>query len=143
MWQAGRKSRHGQKGKKGQAPQGLHLKRASAQVKLLGGAESPESIWDVRLFFNDVSPEAFRFFSPEPIEVGREVAVTMDDPVRVYARGKVISCTDETQHRIIQEQSYNHRVTLRLRFEGPTEKEDFGKFCKMLADKYIRSSISD
>ena len=86
-----------------------------------------------RVVLNDLSPRGMGLFCSRSMLVGQEVAVTLDEPRRVYLRGRIIWCQEyDTESHVLSQQSYSFRVGIKFVFQSAQEEEAVKAFCEEL-----------
>ena len=96
------------------------------------------AVAEARIILNDISPQAISLFCAAPLAVGIEVAITLEDPTRVYVKGRIVSCLEYELHQhVVSVQNFSYRVGILLSFETPEQKAEFKAFCDMIATKYL------
>jgi hypothetical protein len=134
MWQAPNQKTPpgGKKGSKSRSRRPFHIKRVTAEMRLVQGAGSlvPEAPIKVRLLLNDLSPKGVGLFSTSALQAGQEVALMLSEPSMIYLRGKVSYCQEhEANTHIIAETPFAYRMGIQLIFESPAEEEAVRKYC--------------
>jgi hypothetical protein len=148
MWQTPSRKTRGPKaagkgggGKVVRLQRPMHIRRTAAQIRILAKPTAAAPVTEARLILNDISPNGLSLFCASPLAVGTEVAITLEEPVRVYVRGRIVSCLEyDPGHHIVSAQSFSYRVGILLHFETPTEKAGFKEFVEMIASNYLYTS---
>lgn len=117
----------------------MRLRRTHAQVKILMPPASV--VTDARLLLNEISPNGLSLFCAAPVNVGVEVAITMEDPTRVYVRGRVVSCLEyESSQHVMSTQTYHYRVGVMFLFDTPAERSEFKRYVDSLSQNFLNGA---
>lgn len=134
MWQTNSRSRGsiGQKKKeKKRAKPRVHLKRVTAELKVIGGAlGAPSQVTSARILLNDLSAKGISIFCAEAIPEGTTVGLTLEQPKRFFARGKVLySQKIESSGAILSTDNFNYRIGIEFNFQSEEEEKEVTDFC--------------
>jgi hypothetical protein len=116
----------------------LHLKRVRAEVRINATQSAPQKIAEARVLLNDVSPTGMGIFSTIPFLVGQEVAITLEDPKRVFLRGRVTWCQEyDVDSHILSANSFSYRMGIKFVFQSKVEEEAVRLFCEELCQNVL------
>lgn len=117
----------------------MHIRRVVAELRVLGsGLGKPTVVTQARVMLNDISPKGVGLFCSTPLQPGQEVAITLDEPRRIYLRGRIIWCQNqESESHIISEKTFAFRMGIQFTPQSATEEEDIVKYCQELAEAYL------
>ncbi|MCC7440791.1 MAG: PilZ domain-containing protein [Bdellovibrionales bacterium] len=118
----------------------LTLQRVQAELKVSNGTQisggARGQVIAARLVLNDFGPKGIGAYSPEPVMVGQEVAVTIEKPTRFYCKGRVIWCQLEESH-IISQAPFQYRMGIEFIFGSDDEKRAVEDYCKDLSASHM------
>ncbi|MCM2324724.1 MAG: PilZ domain-containing protein [Oligoflexia bacterium] len=145
MWQApNQRIRSLQSAKKRQQDRlrrPLHIKRVRAELKVVGHGTGQGAISEARILLNDLSPTGVGIFSNAAILVGQEIAITLQDPKRVYLRGRVVWCQEYDLHRhVISSSPFSYRMGIHFLFRNQEEEDAVKAFCNEVLREHLFSA---
>lgn len=118
----------------------LTLKRVQAELKISNGTQISGNqrghVIGARVVLNDFGPKGIGAYSPEPIMVGQEVSITIEEPTRFYCRGRVTWCQME-ESRVISEAAYAYRMGIEFIFANEDEAKAIEEYCKELNREHL------
>ena len=116
----------------------MHLRKVRAEVKALGGFT--DAIQEVQVVLSDISPRGVGLFSSAPMEIGQELALTLDDPKRFYVKGRVAWCQeyDATSH-VLSASPVSYRIGLEFFFDSEEDETEVRNYCDLIASNYLFS----
>jgi hypothetical protein len=137
MWQApsqrGRALASVRKREKDRNRKPFHLKRVTAEIKVLSSPASQPTITQARVLLNDLNPKGMGLFSATPLMVGQEVAITLEQPQRIYMRGRIIWCQEyDVDSHIMSSHSFSYRMGIQFIFESAEDEKAVKDFCEQL-----------
>lgn len=144
MWQAPSRSKTRKRTALKRKPM-FHLKRVSAEVKVLppkGQLSTPDQNppQTARVILNDITERGMGLFLPESIQVGDSVGITLEEPKRVFVRGKVINCQESgTRSAVLTEVIYAYRVVVEFEFQSEEEQNAIMDFCRELSGDILNA----
>ena len=108
----------------------IHIKRVRAEIKPRGSSVNQQlPITDGRVILNDISAQGMGLFSTQPQLVGQEVSITLEEPRRIFLRGRIIWCQEhDTETHVISQNAYSYRVGIKFLFESKEEEELIKQF---------------
>ncbi len=116
----------------------FHIKRVWAEIKINTPIQEQPPISKVRVVLNDFSPTGVGFFAQHPLMVGQELAFTLEEPCRLYVKGKVIWCQEfDVDSHVLSSSSFSYRMGIRFVFESPEEAKAMKGFCDQLAKDHL------
>ena len=119
----------------------MHIKRVHAEIKLVNprAAQGEAAVLvDARLLLNDLSPKGMGVFSAQAMDAGQEIAITLQDPSRIYLRGKVIHCQEfDANSHVLSAKSFSYRIGIQFLFETADEQAAVKKFCEQISREHI------
>ncbi len=145
MWQTSRfRNKYKRRGRDGKRTP-FHLKRVTAEIKLLRvgewqiGASSGAPVFVARIILNDFSPKGLGLFSTQQLPIGEPVAITLQEPRRLYFKGVIAWCYELEAATPIHssEKQYAYRVGIAFTFESMEEEEQVRKFCEFLHQEFL------
>jgi len=89
-----------------------------------------------RVVLNDFGPKGIGAYSPEPVMVGQEVSVTIEEPTRFYCKGRVTWCQMEETH-IISQAPFQYRMGIEFIFANDDEKSAVEEYVKELSKSQL------
>lgn len=93
--------------------------------------EGTENILAGRAFLVDLRPDSFSVFCEEALEKGDKLALVLEHPKKLFARGEVVWCTlTPWNPRILTEKRFKYRIYIRLLFDTPEEQIEVRQFCQ-------------
>ncbi len=117
----------------------LHIKRVVGDLKLLG---SDGQISQVRVILNDLTPKGVGIFCEKPLMVGKEVALTIDEPKPIYLRARIAWCQEvDSSGHIISSNPSNYRVGLMFLYETAAEQAAVKNWCDAISKEHLRPSL--
>lgn len=120
----------------------LHIKRVNAEIKLLSLQAEPQ-VTIARVILNDLTPKGMGLFCASPLLVGQEVAITLEEPKRIYLRGRIVWCQEyDADSHVLSQQSYSYRMGIQFIFESPEEQVAIRRFCEQLENEFLRGRAS-
>ncbi|MCM2277219.1 MAG: PilZ domain-containing protein [Oligoflexia bacterium] len=145
MWQApNQRIRSIQSSKKRQQDRlrrPLHIKRVGAELKVLGQGPRQGAVAEARVILNDISHGGMGVFSSVPIVVGQEIAITLQEPRRVYLRGRVVWCQEyDTESPIISKNPFSYRMGVVFQFRDRQEEQAVKAFCEEIFREHLYSA---
>ena len=119
----------------------LHIKRVSAELKVLTLPSAAPMVTDARVLLNDFSPKGLGLFCGRPLGVGQEVAITLESPRRIYVRGRIVWCQEyDCESHVLSQRSYSYRIGVQFTFETVEEQKAIKAFCDELSKDYLLTS---
>ena len=142
MWQApNQKTRSfgsSKKRNKDRLDRHFHLKRVQAELKILGVLDAPPKLFEARVLLNDLSPKGLGLFTIEPLVIGQEVALTLEEPKRFYIKARVVWCNEyDSDTHVLTDHAFSYRVGLEFSYETQEEEKGVIDYCEELAQKYL------
>ena len=105
------------------------LTRIDAEIKVIARPPATPTYTEARLMLTDISPKSLNLFSVNPIMVGQEIGMTLEEPRQIYLRGRVVSCQEyDADSHIISVKPYSYRMQIKFIFETPEERERVARF---------------
>ena len=118
----------------------VHMKRTHVQLKKKGLGNT-ESILVARLLLNDFSPRGVEVFSPEALEVGQELSITVDEPKRFFCKGRVIACHEMISDTVVLTQvPHRHRIAIEFVFDNPAEEDSVKAYWEEIRSEFVAGS---
>jgi hypothetical protein len=115
----------------------FHIRRTHAQLKIVSSLEAPP-IEDVRIVLNDISPKSMNLFCSHPVALGQVAAITIEEPTRIYVRGRIVGCQElDYDTHVITDQPYTYRVCVLFLFDSEEEQKAFKIYCDQLATEVL------
>jgi hypothetical protein len=141
MWQApNHRTRAAGAKKRERARRPIHLKRVLAEMKVVTPPQSAPVITEVRVMLNDFSSKGLGIFSIIPVLVGQQVAITLQDPTRIYVRGRVVWCREyDADTHVLSSKAYSYRMGIQFVFDSPEEEQAVAEFCELIARDHVHS----
>jgi hypothetical protein len=114
---------------------GLRLRRAEAQLVVVGEEGAPASLINARVVLNDFFEKSVTLFSTEPLELDQVVQLVMHQPRRFHARGVVVSCARPLlSARVFSSRlPMAYRIQLEFFFNTGDERAAMRDFCEAVA----------
>jgi hypothetical protein len=117
----------------------LHIKRVTGDLKFIG---SDADISHVRVVLNDITPKGVGVFCESALMVGREVALTIEEPKPIYLRARIAWCQEvESTGHIISANPCNYRIGLMFLYETAAEQAAVKQWCEAITKEFLRPSI--
>jgi len=137
MWQApNHRTRAAGKKRSDSLANALHIKRVHAELRVVGDKSSEPKITMVRVILNDLSLQGVNLFSTEPHIAGAEVAITMEDPMQIYLRGRIVACQEYAiDSHIMSVNNFSYRLSVKFVFETEREQKAVQDFVDFIAMK--------
>ncbi len=111
----------------------LHLTGVPATLKYAEIGMETKLIEGV-LVLNDLTPSGMTLFLKDPLAVGNDVSITLENPRQFYVRGKVTSCFNFSPgNKIISKNPVAFRASLRFNFDSEEEQEEVRKYCDYIS----------
>src|SRR4051812_46479694 len=130
MWQMPNQRLRSMNRKAARSRRPLHIRRTMAQVRVVAKPEATPVVTEARILLNDLTPKDVSLFSPQPLGVGHHISLTLEDPKRVYVRGRIVGCQEfDCSSPIVSEHSYSYRVKVVFVFDTPEDEKTFREFC--------------
>jgi hypothetical protein len=118
----------------------MHIRRVRAEVKTSGGLARNKTTTEVRVILSDFGPKGVGIFSGQPLEIGQEISLTLEDPKRFYVKGRVIACLEhDAGSHVISKMPYSYRIGVQFLFESAEEESQVKAFCEMIHKDYVFS----
>lgn len=116
----------------------VHFKRARAEVKLSGLGADPTKIIETRVLLNDITPKGIGLFSTAAMLPGQEISITVDQPKRFYARGRIVWCMEHNANsHVLTESKYSYRVGIQFIFDTEEERKALETYVQELEAQYL------
>ncbi len=138
MWQAsGPRLRSSRKSRsKARIRNTFHLQRVSAEIRVTPRLGERAETFTARLVLNDFSPKGVGFFTRSPVEVGSNLAITLEHPKRIYIKAHVVWCQEvESTNAVISDQNHRYRVGVKFLFQNEEEEKTIHEF----SDEILRA----
>jgi Tfp pilus assembly protein PilZ len=141
MWQApgqrGRALAAQKKRERERQKQSLHMRRVRAEIKI--SQPMMQAIrTEARVILNDFNYTGLGLFTENSFLAGQEVALTLEEPVRFFVRGRVVWCQEyETSAHVVCQTTYRYRVGIEFIFDSPEEQAAVQAYCDELLSKYV------
>jgi hypothetical protein len=101
---------------------------------MVGKLAAVPTVAQGRLLLNDISPKGLGLFSDQPIMVGQEIALTIEEPKRFYVRGRVVWCQEaDADSHILSSHPFSYRIGLVFLFQNAAEEAQVKAYCDELA----------
>jgi Tfp pilus assembly protein PilZ len=141
MWQAPN-TRRGKRRGRDKYRRPLHLKRVSAELKSVEVPGVPPILAETRIVLNDLSPFGVGLFSERQFNVGQEVALTLEQPRRIYVRGRVVWCEDQSPYsHVMSAKPFGYRIGIQFSFNTEQEQEALRTFCDQIAREHLHAQL--
>ena len=142
MWQAPnqrvRAMATSKKREKERAKRRLHIKRVTAELRLVTSPPTEQPIQIVRVLLNDLTSAGVGLFSLHSLAIGQEIALTLDQPKKVYLRGKVAWCQEyDSDSHVLSAEAYSYRIGIHFVFETKVEQESVKMICEELVKTHV------
>lgn len=116
----------------------IHFKRARAEVKLSGLGADPTKIIEARVLLNDITPKGIGIFSTSPMLPSQEISITVDQPKRLYVRGRIIWCMEHNANsHVLSESKYSYRVGIQFIFDTDEERKVLEAYVQDLEKEFL------
>lgn len=116
----------------------MHIKRVRAEIKVLASKDPAAAVTEARVILNDLSAKGMGLFSTAAMMVGQDVAITLDEPRRVYLRGRITWCEEyDAGSHILSSHPFHFRVGVKFVFQTRDEEESVAAFY----DEIVRSHL--
>lgn len=116
----------------------VHFKRARAEVKLSGLGADPTKIIEARVLLNDITPKGIGLFTTSPMLPSQEISITVDQPKRLYVRGRIVWCMEHNANtHILSETKYAYRVGIQFIFDTEEERQALAKYVQELEAQFL------
>lgn len=116
----------------------VHFKRARAEVKLTGLGADPNKIIEARVLLNDITPKGIGLFSTSPMLPSQEISITVDQPKRLYVRGRIVWCMEHNiNSHVLSESKYSYRVGIQFLFDTDEERKALETYVQELEKQYL------
>jgi Tfp pilus assembly protein PilZ len=116
--------------------------RVSAELKSVDAPGTPALLAETRIVLNDLSPFGVGLFSEKPFNVGQEVALTLEHPRRIFVKGKIAWCEDQTPHsHVMSAKPFGYRLGIQFTFQTEQEQETLKQFCEELSREVLHASM--
>lgn len=123
MWETSRfKGNRGGEGGDGSGRGGkkvpkMRMKRIQTQILASNGFGMEPTQIPVRLILNDLGPQSVTLFAMSSLELGHEVALTIEYPRPLHVRGKVTYCAlFDVVSRVHNPNRYSYRMQIEFEF---------------------------
>jgi Tfp pilus assembly protein PilZ len=95
-----------------------------------------------RIILNDLSPFGVGLFCEKAFNVGQEIALTLEHPRRIYVRGKVAWCEDQSpQSHVMSKKPFGYRIGIQFTFQSAEEQEALREFCDQIAREHLHAVL--
>lgn len=119
----------------------FHLQRVEAEIRVGSMFGSKGYTSNARVLLTDVSDDELRFFSEEFLQEGTPIAITMDIPVRFYAKAKVRWCKDIPQTGgIICAHKYAYRICVELVFDSEEQRAEVHGYTENIRKDFVKAA---
>lgn len=116
----------------------IHIKRVQAELKVVGTINTTPHITQARVLLNDLSPKGLGLFAANPIMVGQQIALTIEEPKRFYIRGRVIWCQEhDADSHVLSPTPYSYRIGIEFVFESREEEQQVAAYCDEIAKNHL------
>jgi Tfp pilus assembly protein PilZ len=117
----------------------LYLKRVVGELRLpaetLGGTSQTML---ARVMLNDLSVKGVSAFSPEQLQIGQPVQLTIDQPRKFFVRGRVVwSQAVGQESHIISTTPFSYRIGIEFQLTSPEEEAEVRRFVEELARDFL------
>lgn len=138
MWQSSNRPKTTTVKKKSPSKISYHLRRVTGELKTPRGMGRESTIIIVRVLLNDLTPTGLELFSPSPLMVGDVVALTLEQPSRIFLKGKIGWCAEvDHDSRILSATPYSFRAGMQFVFENVNEENSVREFCEMISESFL------
>ena len=114
----------------------FRVQRTNAELRLPSIPGQPGKVVAARVVLNDVNRQGVGLYAQEPISVGSEISLTIEKPIRFYAKCRVLGCQSTGSH-IISPTTYGYRISLEFLFENTAESEGVLEYTQTLRQDYL------
>ena len=119
----------------------FHLQRVEAEIRVGSVFGSKSYTSTARVLLTDVADGELRFFSEDFLQEGTPIAITMDIPVRFFAKAKVRWCKDIPQTgRIICAHRYVYRICVELVFDSDEQRTEVLGYTENIRKDFVRAA---
>jgi hypothetical protein len=116
----------------------FHIKRTAAHVRVLDGIAKGLGTMPACVILNDLSPAGLLLFTPDQLQPGQRVSLTLDSPKLFYARGIVTACKNISLHQqVFGENNFAFRTAIRFEFQNPDEERAVRRYCQEIYTRYL------
>lgn len=120
----------------------LHFLRTRAEIKI-PDLNGDAIIVDARVILNDISPKGVGLFSTQALLPGQDVAITLEEPKRIYLKGRIVWCQEhDVESHVLSESRYSYRIGIAFVFETPEEFQAVQHYCEVLQKEHIHRKAS-
>lgn len=121
----------------------LHIKRTKAEIVLTEGLSMVGTGTSVpaRVVLNDMSPKGLYLFASEQLALGQQIQLTLEEPRRFFAHGKVVSCQNIVMdRRVISEHQFPYRVGIEFLFRNDAERQAVLQYCQEILGDFLKEA---
>lgn len=120
----------------------FHMRRTSVELVLREGFGQGTQTFTGRVILNEVTPAGLYLYSTEPFFPGQEISLTLEQPRRFFARGRVISCSRaDLNSRVFSTKPFPYRLAVVFDCQNVNETAAIEKYCSELHSQYLAAAI--
>lgn len=119
-----RAKRKSMQAKNAQAKRELHIRRATAEIRLADRMGTGATTHSASLLLNELTPKGVMLFSDEAFAPGQRINLTLTDPKLFFVRGRIVGCQTITHDsKVIRVKPIAYRIMVAFEFQNFYERE--------------------
>lgn len=116
----------------------FHYRRVKVELRLPDDFGTATRTVHARALLNDLTSRGIKVFTPHALELGTELALTIQAPKPFFVRARVVACSEVSfESRIITDNPLRYRVGLTFEFRSSSESIAVSEYVEQMMREHI------